>query len=77
MLSNVQIFTTTFCVISPHNIGFLTNVQVLELEQCGVQLKQCQLVRYNEKSGTLGKPFDEPKVSADCCVCVFVCVCDM
>ena len=53
------------------------NVQSLELEKCGVQLEQCQLVRYNEKSGTLGKPFDEPKVSADCCVCVFVCVCDM
>jgi len=35
-----------------------------------VQLEQCQLVRYNEKSGTLGKPFDEPKVSAGCCVCL-------
>ena len=45
------------------------NVQVLELEKCGVQLEQCQLVRYNEKSGTLGKPFDESKVSVGCCVC--------
>ena len=45
-------------------MGLLTNVQVLELVQCGVQLEQCQLVRYNEKSGTLRKLFDEPKVSA-------------
>ena len=53
----------------------LTNVQVLELEQCVVQLEQCQLVRYNNKTGTLGKPFDEPRVSAGCSVCVvFVCV---
>ena len=56
-------------------MGLLINVQALELEQCGVQLEQCQLVRYNEKSGTLEKPFDEPKVSADNCVCVCVCVC--
>ena len=48
---------------------FVMNVQVLELEKCGVQLEQCQLVRYNEKSGTLGKPFDESKVSVGCCVC--------
>ena len=41
-----------------------------------MQLEQCQLVRYNEKSGTLGEPFDEPKVSTDSvCVCVYVCVC--
>ena len=37
-----------------------------------MQLEQCQLVRYNEKSGTLGEPFDEPKVSGGCCVCVCV-----
>ena len=48
---------------------------MLELEKCGVQLEQCQLVRYNEKSGTLGKPFDEPKVGTDCSVCACVCVC--
>ena len=57
------------------------NVQVLELEKCGVQLEQCQLVRYNGKSGTMGKPFDEPKVrgkvvcvSLCVCVCIYVCV---
>ena len=55
-------------------------IQVLELEKCGVQLEQCQLVRYNEKSGTLGKLFDEPKVRKRVvcvcvCVCVYVCVC--
>ena len=37
-------------------------IQVLELQECGVQLEQCQLVRYNEHTGTLGKPFDGPKV---------------
>ena len=36
-------------------------VQVLELQKNGVQLEWCQLVRY-ENSGTLRKPFDEPKV---------------
>ena len=41
-------------------------VQVLELQECGVQLEQCQLVRYNQHTGTPGKPFDEPKVGADC-----------
>ena len=51
------------------------NVQALELEKCGVQPEQCQLVRYNAKSGTLGKPCDEPKVSVGGCVCVCVCVC--
>ena len=40
-------------------------VQVLELQECGVQLEQCQLVRYNELTGTLGNTFDEPKVGAD------------
>ena len=48
---------------------------MLELEKGGVQLEQCQLVRYNEKSGTLGKPFDKPKVGTDCSVSVFVYVC--
>ena len=38
------------------------NVQVMELEKCAVQLEQCQLVRYSERSGMLGKLFDEPKV---------------
>lgn len=38
-------------------------VQALELQNSGVRLEQCQLVRYNECTGTLGKPFDEPKVS--------------
>ena len=52
------------------------NVQVLELEKCAVQLEQCQLVRYNEKSGTMGKFFDEPKVRGRVvCVYVSVCVC--
>jgi len=37
-------------------------VQVLELRECGVQLEQCQLVRYSQHTGTLGKPFDERKV---------------
>ena len=47
------------------------NVQVLELEKCGVQLEQCQLVGYNEKSGTMRKLFDEPKVRERVvCVCV-------
>jgi len=41
-------------------------VQVLELQECGVQLEQCQLVRYNQHTGRLGKPFDEPKVGAGC-----------
>ena len=44
-------------------------VQVLELQECGVQLEQCQLVRYSQHTGTLGKPFDDPKVGADCNVC--------
>ena len=38
------------------------SIQVLELKKCGVQLEQCQLVRYNEKNGTMRKLFDEPKV---------------
>jgi len=42
------------------------DVQVLELQECGVQLEQCQLVRYNQRTGAPGKPFDEPKVGADC-----------
>ena len=42
------------------------DVQVLELQECGVQLEQCQLVRYNQQTGTTGKPFDEPKVGASC-----------
>ena len=50
------------------------NVQVLELQKCGVQLVQCQLVRYKEKSGILGKLFDEPKVRGRV-VCACVCVC--
>ena len=37
-------------------------VQALELQNSDVRLEQCQLVRYNECTGTLGKPFDEPKV---------------
>ena len=37
---------------------------MLELQECGVQLEQCQLVRYNELTGTLGNSFDEPKVGA-------------
>jgi len=45
------------------------DIQVLELQECGVQLEQCQLVRYNQHTGTLGKPFDEPKVGEDCNVC--------
>ena len=45
------------------------DVQVLELQECGVQLEQCQLVRYNQHTRTLGKPFDEPKVGTDCNVC--------
>ena len=67
-------FAHQFKLSSAHVI----NVQVLELEKCGVQLEQCQLVRYNEKSGTLGNPFDKPKVGIDLqsvCVCVCVCVC--
>ena len=31
-----------------------------------MQLEQCQLVRYSQHTGTLGKPFDEPKVGAEC-----------
>ena len=50
------------------------NVQVLELEKYGVQLEGCQLLRYNKKSGTLGKPFDEQKVGMHCNVCVCVMV---
>jgi len=50
-------------------------VQVLELQECGVQLEQCQLVRYSEHKGTPGKLFDEPKVSAGCGVCMCLCVC--
>lgn len=47
------------------------SIQVLELEKCAVQLEQCQLVRYNEKSGTMRKLFDEPKVRERVvCVCV-------
>ena len=46
------------------------NVQVLELEKCAVQLEQCQLVKYNEKSGILGKLFDETKVR-ERVVCVY------
>ena len=48
------------------------SIQVLELEKCAVQLEQCQLVRYNEKSGTMRKLFDEPKVR-ERVVCVCVC----
>ena len=48
-----------------------------------MQLEQCQLVRYNVKSGTMGKLFDEPKVRGKACVhlrmcmclCICVCVC--
>ena len=56
----------------------VVNVQVLELEKCGVQLEQCQLVRYNEKSGTMGRLFDEPKVRGRVMcvsVCMHACVC--
>ena len=45
-------------------------VQVLGLQECGVQLEQCQLVRYNELTGTPGNTFDEPKVGTDRSVCV-------
>ena len=65
--------TVIFC-ISLHNEGWflVINVQVLKLEKCAVQLEQCQLVRYNEKSGILEKLFDEPKVRERVvCVCVW------
>lgn len=48
------------------------NIQVLELEKYGVQLERCQLLRYNKKSGTLGKPFDEQEVGIPLNVCVMV-----
>jgi len=44
---------------------FWFGVQVLELQECGVQLKQCQLVRYNQHTETPGKPYDEPKVGVE------------
>ena len=51
-------------------------VQVLELQECGMQLEQCQLVRYDQHTGTSGKPFDEPKVSIGyVCVCVCTLFC--
>ena len=40
-----------------------------------MQLEQCQLVKYNGKSGILGKLFDETKVRGKVCVCVHLCVC--
>ena len=43
----------------------MMNLQVLELQSWGVQLEQCQLVRYYKKSGTLGKPFDVDIVGVD------------
>lgn len=49
----------------------MINVQVLELQSWGVHLEQCQLVRYDKKSGTLGKPFDVEMVGVDLvCVCL-------
>ena len=63
MFSTVRILSLSVLVLSVISLGLLINVQVLELEKCGVQLEQCQLVMYNEKSGTLGEVFDdEPKV---------------
>lgn len=43
----------------------MINLQVLELQSWDVHLEQCQLVRYDKKSGTLGKPFDVEMVGAD------------
>ena len=49
----------------------MINVQVLELQSWGVHLEQCQLVRYDKKSGTPGKPFDVEMVGADLvCMCL-------
>ena len=49
----------------------MMNLQVLELQSWGVQLEQCQFVRYYKKNGTLGKPFDVDIVGADLvCVCL-------
>ena len=52
----------------------MMNLQILDLQSWGVQLEQCQLVKYDTKSGRLGMPLDVHMVGTDC-VCVCMCVC--